>query len=66
MTAGAEIPFLPCSRRVLVVGSRVQSHAAHMYRIIRKGANIRVFTSFEEAVEWIDAPRAAATCANTR
>jgi len=60
----SEIPFFPQSKRALVVNSRHQSHAAHLYRIVRKDSNIRVFTSFEDAVEWIES-RAVAS-AKTR
>jgi hypothetical protein len=56
MSLSAEIPFLAQSKRALVVNNRHQSHAAHLYRIIRKGSNIRVFTSFQDAIDWIDKP----------
>lgn len=60
MSLSDEIPFFPHSRRALVVNNRHQSHAAHLYRIIRKDSNIRVFTSFEDALEWVDKPCVAA------
>jgi len=56
MSLRDEIPFFPQSKRALVVNNRHQSHAAHLYRIVRKGSNIRVFTSFEDAMEWVDKP----------
>jgi hypothetical protein len=54
MSLSNEIPFFPRSRRALVVNNRDQSHAAHLYRIIRKGSNIRVFKTFDDAAEWVD------------
>jgi hypothetical protein len=61
-----EIPFSPRSKRALVVSNRHQSHAAHLYRIIRKGTNIRVFRTFDDAIEWIDKPCAVASFRNRR
>lgn len=64
MRLRAEIPFFPQSRRALVVNNRDQSHAAHLYRIIRKDANIRVFRSFDDAIEWLEKPCVVASTRN--
>jgi len=61
-----EIPFLPNSKRALVVSTRSQSHIAHLYRIMRKGFNIRVFTSLGEAVDWIGEAHAVGASGSAR
>ena len=60
MSLGGKVPFSANSKRALVVKNRPQSHAAHMYRIIREGHNIRVFEKLEEAMEWITQAQASA------
>lgn len=40
--------------RAFVVHNSMQNHAARMHKLLRLGANMRIFTSVEEAKAWVE------------
>lgn len=52
-------PFSPVARRAFVIRTSVQSHAARMHKILRAEKNMGIFSSIEQAEEWIELRPAA-------
>jgi hypothetical protein len=46
-------PFSPVAKRAFVVRTLVQSHAAHMHKVLRTQRNIEISRSIEEAERWV-------------
>ena len=47
-------PFSPVARRAFVIRTSVQTHAARMHKILRAEKNMGIFSSMEQAEEWIE------------
>lgn len=45
--------FSPGAWRAFVVHNSIQNHAARMHKILRFQANVRIFSSLEDAQAWI-------------